>query len=133
MFSEQWVAWLGGYSDSIMRALIGSQMAVALTTVIIMLYRGSADAMLAVLYGASIGILVTLLVRRSTDKALEKAVDSPQQGIIALFSGLVLRYAVVILGLLIGLKILKLMTVSVLIGFVSVMIVWIFASHWVKS
>ncbi len=116
-----------------MRALIGSQMALALIAALIALHRGSADAMLATLYGASIGVLVTLLTRRSTDKALEKAIDSPQQGIVVMFSGFVLRYVIVILGLFFGFKALGLMAVSMLVGFTLMMIIQVFASHLVKS
>ncbi len=112
-----------------MRVLIGSQVILALVAALVALYRESVDAMLAVLYGAAIGIMVVLLARRSANKAAEKAIDSPSQGIVVMFAGLVLRYAAVILGLLVGLRVLQLMTVPMLMGFSLMIMVQVFVAH----
>lgn len=116
-----------------MRILIGSQMAMAFIAALTMLYQESVDAMLATLYGALIGIMITLLVRRSTDRALQKAVDNPSHGIVIMFSGFFLRYAVAILGLLVGFKVLHLLTVPMITGFILMILVQVFTSHLVKS
>ena len=82
---------------------------------------------LAIVYGASLGIMITLLTRRSTDRALSAAVENPTHGVIAMFSGFALRYAVAILGLLAGFRILQLPAESMIAGFILMITVQMLA------
>lgn len=86
----------------------------------------------AFVYGAAIGLLMTILTRRSTDKALLAAVENPRHGVVVIFSGFVLRYATAILGLLAGFKILGLSAEPVIAGFVLMIIVQVLTSFLVK-
>ncbi len=116
-----------------MRILIGTQLLAAVVASIVAFNMVATSGMLALIYGASIGVLITLLVRRSTDKALETAVENPGHGVVVMFSGFALRYAVAILGLLIGFKTLKLMAVPMIAGFILMIIVQVFISFRVSN
>jgi|GEM_PF-4430140 len=78
---------------------------------------------LAIVYGASIGMMITMLTRRSTDRALSAAVENPTHGVVAMFSGFALRYAVAILGLLAGFRVLQIPAEPMIAGFVLMIIV----------
>jgi len=77
----------------------------------------------AVLYGSVLGLMITLLTWRSTGRALLAAVENPRHGVVAIFSGFALRYAVAILGLLAGFKILHLPAESMIAGFILMIII----------
>lgn len=74
-------------------------------------------------FGSLIGIAITLLTRRSSDRALSAAVENPTHGLIAMYSGFALRYAVAILGLYLGLKILNMMASPLIGGFILMILV----------
>jgi len=82
---------------------------------------------LAILYGAMLGIMITLLTRRSTDRALQAAVVNPRNGVITMFSGFALRYAVAILGLLAGFKVLQLPVEPMIAAFILMIVVQVLA------
>ena len=108
--------------------MIGAQLAMtALVAVIAGLVMRWSDA-LPVLFGAALGILATLLIKRSADRVMGAAERNPRHAFAALFSGLVLRYAVVILGLLVGFRVLQLAAVPLISGFVLMIIVQAAAS-----
>lgn len=111
-----------------MRIVIGAQLTTtALVIVIVSLVMGWANA-LSALFGAALGISVTALTRRSADRALLAAEESPRYGFVALYSGLVLRYAVVILGLLVGFRVLQLAAIPLISSFVLMIIVQVVTS-----
>jgi len=88
---------------------------------------GDWSDVLAIVYGASLGVVITLLTRRSSDRALLAAVENPTHGVVRMFSGFVLRYAVAILGLLAGFWILRLPAEPIIAGFILMIIVQMLA------
>jgi len=115
-----------------MRIVIGAQLIITiLVTAVTGLMTGLAAAT-AILFGAALGISATALTKRSADRALLAAEENPRYGFVAMYSGLVLRYAVVILGLLIGFRVLQLAAVPLIGGFVLMIIVQVVASLGVQ-
>lgn len=115
-----------------MQIVIGAQLVITILVVVITgLIMGQADA-LSVLFGAAIGISVVILTKRSADRALLVAEENPRYGFVAMYSGLVLRYAVVILGLLVGFRVLHLAAIPLIGGFILMIIVQVITSFGVK-
>ena len=108
--------------------VIGIQIAVAATGAVLLWSAASVAAMSALLYGSLLGVLLSVLMHSNTGKALAVAVDNPQHGMVVIFGGFFLRYAVAGLGLLAGFKVLQLMALPMLSGFVLMLIVQVFAS-----
>ena len=116
-----------------MRALLILQLlVVALAASITGLMFSLKDAG-AVLYGGTLAISMTLLMRRSTNRALKVAVETPGRSMAIMYSGLVLRYAMALLGLLAGFKVLQLPAQGMIIGFVLTIMIQVFAIRLVKS
>lgn len=105
-----------------------SQLLVAVMAALAALILGGPAEMQALVYGAAIGWTITLLTRRGTDRALSNAVHNTMHGVIAMYSGLVLRYAVAILGLLVGFRVMQLLAEPMLAGFILMVIVQALAS-----
>ncbi|MCW8963019.1 MAG: ATP synthase subunit I [Gammaproteobacteria bacterium] len=106
-----------------MRLIFISQiLAACVVTLVMALLSTQADA-IAVAYGALLGLTITLITRRSTDRALQAAVENPTHGIVAMFSGFALRYAVVILGLLAGFRVLHLSAEPMIAGFILIIVI----------
>ena len=115
-----------------MRLILFSQLvAIAIVSVATMVFAGKAES-LAVVYGATLGVLISMLTRRSTDRALEAAVVNTTHGMLAMYSGLILRYAVAILGLLAGFRVLHLPAEPMLAGFVLMIIVQLVAAMMLR-
>lgn len=106
-----------------MQLIIISQLLVAIFVALAMGIFGSWSYVMAVIYGSLLGVMITLLTRRSTDRALLAAVENPTHGVVAMFSGLAQRYAVAILGLLAGFKVLQLQAESMIASFVLMIII----------
>jgi zinc transporter ZupT len=110
-----------------MRLLYISQLISAVLAALVAGILGGWQEVLAVVYGALLGVMITLLTRRSTDRALSAAVENPRHGVITMFSGFALRYAVAILGLLAGFRILRLPAESMVAGFILMIIIQMLA------
>lgn len=80
-------------------------------------------AAIALVYGALVGLMVSLLTQRSADKTLAAAVTDATRGMLALYSGFALRYGAAILGLAIGFKVLELSAQLIIAGFVLMILV----------
>jgi hypothetical protein len=116
-----------------MRGLLLLQIATAILTALSFVVWESLIAGWSALYGGILALFVTILTKRSTDRALEKAVDNPAHGMITMFSGFALRYLIAILGLLIGFKTLQFEALPMIIAFVLVIIMQLFAIRLVKA
>ncbi len=116
-----------------MRILTGTQLVVSVVMALVTFMMFSEGEAIAVLYGGFIAVVVTLLAIRSTDKALDAAVENTGHALVAMFSGFALRYAVAILGLLTGFKALKLLAIPMLLGFIIIVMVQIAVSFTLKS
>lgn len=115
-----------------MRLVFISQiLAASLATLAMILLSAQAGA-IAIAYGALLGVLTTLLTRRSTDKALQAAVENPTHGIVAMFSGFALRYAVAILGLLVGFRVLHLPAEPMIAGFILMIVIQVLAATLIR-
>jgi hypothetical protein len=110
-----------------MRSLYTFQLVSALLAALVAGFLGGWPETLAIVYGALLSVMITLLTRRSTDRALSAAVENPTHGVIAMFSGFALRYAVAILGLLAGFKVLQLPAESMIAGFILMIVVQVLA------
>jgi hypothetical protein len=110
-----------------MRLLFVSLLLVAVLAVLVAGVFGTWLDALAVAYGSLLGLMITLLTRRSTDRALLAAVENARHGIVAMFSGFALRYAVAILGLLAGFKVLRLSAEPMIAGFILMIVVQVLA------
>lgn len=110
-----------------MRLLFVSLLLAAVLAVFVAGVFGTWLDVLAVAYGSLLGLMITLLTRRSTDRALLAAVENPRHGIVAMFSGFALRYAVAILGLLAGFKVLRLSAEPMIAGFILMIVVQVLA------
>ena len=111
-----------------MRVVIGAQLAATVLVIVMVgLTLAWTDA-LAALFGAALGMSATLLIKRSADRALLAAEAGPRYGFVAMYSGLVLRYAVVILGLLVGFRVLQLAAIPLISSFTLMIIVQVIAS-----
>lgn len=64
--------------------------------------------LLAALYGGLLVMLLTILLNRSTDKAMSVAVTAGNKALVVLYFGVVLRYGLVLLGLVLAIKVLLL-------------------------
>ena len=91
-------------------------------------FAAGPGAAAAALFGAAVGVAQSGLLRRSA----WRAAASPRHGMVVMFSGLVLRYAVVILGLAVGFYFLRLNPLPMLGGFVLMVAVQAFAALLVK-
>ena len=110
-----------------MRLLFVSLLLAAVLAVFVAGVFGTWLDVLAVAYGSLLGLMITLLTRRSTDRALLAAVENARHGIVAMFSGFALRYAVAILGLLAGFKVLRLSAEPMIAGFILMIVVQVLA------
>ncbi|NOR40553.1 MAG: hypothetical protein GQ537_05035 [Gammaproteobacteria bacterium] len=110
-----------------MRLLFVSLLLAAVLAVLVAGVFGTWLDALAVAYGSLLGLMITLLTRRSTDRALLAAVENARHGIVAMFSGFALRYAVAILGLLAGFKVLRLSAEPMIAGFILMIVVQVLA------
>lgn len=115
-----------------MPILIGTQIVVSVIAALATLSMSSETGSVAVLYGCLVAIVVTLLARRSVDKALNEAVQDSGHAMVVIFSGFALRYAVAILGLLTGFKVIKLLPVPMLAGFVLIIMVQVLVSFLIR-
>lgn len=115
-----------------MRLLLLSQLASALIAGAILGILGDWSDFPAMVYGALLGMLNSLLTRRSSDRALSAAVKNPAHGLVAMFSGFALRYAVAILGLLAGFRMLHLAAEPMIGGFILMIVIQVLASTWVR-
>jgi len=115
-----------------MRLILVSQILAAAIASIVMSVLGVPADAIAVAYGALIGLTITLLTRRSTDRALQAAIDNPTHGVATMFSGFVLRYAVAILGLLVGFRVLQLSAEPMIAGFVLMIVVQTLVAAFVR-
>lgn len=115
-----------------MRLLLLSQLASALIAGVILGILGDWSDFPAMGYGASLGMLNSLLTKRSSDRALSAAVKNPTHGLVAMFSGFALRYAVAILGLLTGFRMLHLAAEPMIGGFILMIVIQVLASTWVR-
>ena len=106
-----------------MRLLYISQLISAALAALAAGILGGWQEALALVYGALLGVMITLLTRRSTDRALSAAVENPTHGVITMFSGFALRYAVAILGLLAGFRVLQLSAEPMIAGFILMIVV----------
>ena len=73
-------------------------------------------------------MLATALIKRNADRALLAAETGPRYGFVAMYSGLVLRYAVVGLGLLVGFRVLQLAAIPLISSFTLMIIVQVITS-----
>ncbi|TNF91396.1 MAG: ATP synthase subunit I [Gammaproteobacteria bacterium] len=116
-----------------MRGLLQLQVATAILAALSFVYWDTWMAGWSALYGGLLAVIITLLTKRSADRALEKAVENPVHGMVVMFSGFALRYLIAILGLLIGFKALQFQAVPMITGFVLVIIVQLYAVRLVKA
>jgi F0F1-type ATP synthase assembly protein I len=111
-----------------MRLLFVSQLFVAVIGVLVIGLLNLWPNALAFAYGTSLGLIMTVLTRRSADRALSAAVENPGRGLIAMYSGFALRYAVAILGLMTGFRVLGLPAEPMIGGFILMIIVQVLVS-----
>ena len=111
-----------------MRIVIGAQLVTTILVIIVVSLTMSWADGLSALFGATLGMSATVLTKRSADRALLAAQAGPRYGFMAMYSGLVLRYAVVILGLLVGFRVLQLSAVPLISSFTLMIIVQVVAS-----
>ena len=115
-------------SGTFMKIVIVTQLLAALIVIVLTgLFAGRPEAV-SVLYGAALGMVNAMLTKRSANRALLAAEESPRYGFVAMYSGLMLRYAIVILGLLIGFRVLQLVAIPLISSFVLMIIVQVIAS-----
>jgi len=86
----------------------------------------------AVIYGASLGLLNTILTKRGADKTLVAAVKKTTYGLAAMYSAFALRYAVAILGLLAGFRLMNLAAGPMLGGFILMIVIQALAPVWLR-
>lgn len=115
-----------------MRILINTQMLVLVIMALTTFFIWSGAVSLAVLYGGLVAVAVALLAQRSTQNAFDAAVQGNGHVMVVMFSGFTQRYAAVILGLVAGLKVLKLMAVPMLVSFMLTMMVQIVMSFIIR-
>lgn len=116
-----------------MRVVIGTQLVLAAIAVLLAgLYLGRAGA-LAALFGAILGILVTWLTKRSSERVLRAAVEDHSFGLVAMYVGFALKYAVTVLGLLIGFRVLQLTAAPMVSVFILMILAQVFCSPWIKA
>jgi hypothetical protein len=106
-----------------MRVIYVSQLLAAAIAIAAMAGLGTQAEVVALAYGTVLGWMITLLTRRGTDRALLNAVDNTTHAMVAMYSGFVLRYAVAILGLLVGLRVMQLNAEPMLAGFILMIMV----------
>ena len=111
-----------------MRLLFVSQLLIAVCAVLATGVFSVGVNALAVAYGSLLGLMITLLTRRSTDRALAAAAENPAHGVVAMYAGFALRYAVAILGLLAGFRVLRLTAEPMIAGFILMIIVQVLVS-----
>jgi len=111
-----------------MRLILVSQLLVAVIAVLFLAVLSTWADAIAVAYGTLLGLMMTLLTRRSTDKALQAAVENPTHGMVAMFSGFALRYAVAILGLLTGFRVLHIAAEPMIAGFILMILIQVLVS-----
>ena len=111
-----------------MRLIFVSQIVAAAIASIVMSVLGAQADAIAVACGALIGLMITYLTLRSTDRALRAAIENPTHGVATMFSGFVLRYAVALLGLLAGFRVLQLPAEPMIAGFILMIIVQVLVS-----
>jgi len=120
-------------AGTFMRMVIVTQLLAALIVIVLSgLFAGWPDTRSA-LYGAALGMVITMLTKRSTDRTLQTAVDNPRYGAISMFSGFALKYAVAVLGLLAGLVALRLPATPMISAFILMILVQALSSLWIRD
>ena len=122
-----------GVGAHLMRVLFISQLAVAISASLVFGYLGGWSYLLASAFGALLGIAITLLVRRSTDRVLSAASRNPTHGMVALYSGFALRYGAAAVGLLAGFKVLHLAAEPMIGAFILMIFVQALTAVLVRS
>ena len=102
-----------------MRRVLGAQLAVgAILGVVLFVAAGPLQGASA-LYGGLIGLLLTLLLGRSVQKASEVAKTDPKGGMTTLYIGATQRFVFVLAALAVGLALFKLSPLAVATGFAA--------------
>ena len=100
-----------------------SQLVAATVSGLISGSMGGQNYLLASMFGAILGMLITLLALRSTERMLIAATRNRTHGLVVLYAGVALRYAVAALGLLAGFKLLHLAAEPLVGSFVLMILV----------
>ena len=106
-----------------MRMLLIFQLVTVMLVGVILGILGEWSSISAMIYGALLGIVNTFLTKRGADRALLTAVENPTHGIVAMYSGFAMRYAVALLGLLAGFRLLHLAAEPMIGGFILTIVI----------
>ena len=90
-----------------------------------MLLSGLTDA-LSAFYGSFVSMLVAILLKRRVVRATELAVTSPGRSMGTLYIGAAFRFLLVLVLLAFGLKVLGLLPVPMVSGFVAAQLAYVF-------
>ena len=107
------------------RRIAGLQMAISLIAALVGHWIGGPKLAIAAFFGASIALLATLVLILRSRNALKQAQAEPHRMLRSFYVASAERFAIVVIGMAIGIKAFALDPLALIAGFIAGQLIWI--------
>lgn len=107
------------------RRIVGLQLATMLVAAAVAHWIGGPELAVAALFGAAIALLATLVLILRSRTALTQAQAAPHRMLRSFYVASAQRFAIVVIGMAIGIKAFALDPLALIAGFIAGQLIWI--------